>query len=206
MTKSAYIHIPFCKSKCKYCSFISFPNEDKIVAYVFSLLKDIDVNYSGEDLKTLYFGGGTPSLLAPEQLRKIINKFNLDKDCEITVEINPDDANYDYLKSLYEIGVNRLSVGSQSFNDKILQLIGRRHNSEAIVKAVKNDKGQEISLCAEVFLNQEKVEELGIQNVEETLKKDISKVTRELPVWKRVTKTEIRKTEFNKTTTNKIKR
>ena len=77
---------------------------------------------------------------------------------------------------------------------------------EAIVKAVKNDQGQEISLCAEVFLNQEKVEELGIENVEETLRKDISKVTKELPVWKRITKTEIRKTEFNKTTTNKIKR
>ena len=77
---------------------------------------------------------------------------------------------------------------------------------ETIVKAVKNDKGQEISLCAEVFLNEEKVKELGIENIEETLKKDVSKATRELPVWKRVTKTEIRKTEFNKTTTNKIKR
>ena len=73
-------------------------------------------------------------------------------------------------------------------------------------KAVKNDQGQEISLCAEVFLNQEKVKELGIENIEETLKKDVSKVTRDLPVWKRVTKTEIRETEFNKTTTNKIKR
>ena len=77
---------------------------------------------------------------------------------------------------------------------------------EAIVKAVKNDQGQEISLCAEVFLNEEKVKELEIENIEETLKKDISKATRELPVWKRVTKTEIRETEFNKTTTNKIKR
>ena len=77
---------------------------------------------------------------------------------------------------------------------------------ETIVKAVKNDQGQEISLCAEVFLNQEKVKELGIENIEETLKKDVSKATRDLPVWKRVTKTEIRKTEFNKTTTNKIKR
>lgn len=77
---------------------------------------------------------------------------------------------------------------------------------ETIVKAVKNDAGQEVSLCAEVFLNKEKVEEMGIENVEETLKKDIAKATKELPVWKRVTKTEIRKTEFHKTTTNKIKR
>lgn len=77
---------------------------------------------------------------------------------------------------------------------------------ETIVKAVKNDKGQEVSLCAEVFLNQEKIKELGIENVEETLKKDIAKATRELPSWKHIQSVEIRKTEFIKTTTNKIKR
>ena len=77
---------------------------------------------------------------------------------------------------------------------------------ETIVKAVKNEIGQEISLCAEVFLNQEKVEELQIENVEETLKRDIAKATRELPSYKHITKVEIRKTEFIKTTTNKIKR
>ena len=63
MPTSAYIHIPFCKSKCKYCSFVSFVNEEKILGYVYSLLKDIDTNYQGEKLRTLYFGGGTPSLL-----------------------------------------------------------------------------------------------------------------------------------------------
>ena len=78
--------------------------------------------------------------------------------------------------------------------------------AEGIVKAVKNDSGEETSLCAEVFLNKEKLEELKIENPEETLKKDISKVTKELPVYKRITKIEIRKTEFLKTTTNKIKR
>ena len=77
---------------------------------------------------------------------------------------------------------------------------------ETIVKAIKNEIGQEISLCAEVFLNQEKLEELQIKDVEETLKKDITKVTRELPSYKHITKVEIRKTEFIKTTTNKIKR
>ena len=96
MTRSAYIHIPFCKSKCKYCSFVSFLGEDKILGYIFSLLKDITVNYNGENLKTLYFGGGTPSLLTSEQIKKIVSKFNLEKDCEITVELNPDDLNYDY--------------------------------------------------------------------------------------------------------------
>lgn len=77
---------------------------------------------------------------------------------------------------------------------------------ETIVKGIKNEMGQETSLCAEVFLNQEKIEELNIENVEETLKKDVSKATRELPSYKHITKIEIRKTEFIKTTTNKIKR
>ena len=137
MAKSVYIHIPFCKQKCKYCSFISFTNEDKILGYIFSLLKEIDANYNGEELKTLYFGGGTPSLIEPQFLKKIINKFNIDNKTEITLELNPDDANFEYLKTLREIGVNRLSIGSQTFDDKILNLIGRRHNSTQTIDAVK---------------------------------------------------------------------
>mgnify|MGYP003302475644 CR=1 FL=1 len=100
-----------------------------------------------------------------------------------------------------------LNNGKNIYPEEIENYVMRvPYIQEAIVKAVKNDQGQEISLCAEVFLNQEKVKELGIENIEETLKKDVSKATRDLPVWKRVTKTEIRETEFNKTTTNKIKR
>lgn len=100
-----------------------------------------------------------------------------------------------------------LNNGKNIYPEEIENYVMRvPYIQEAIVKAVKNDQGQEISLCAEVFLNQEKVKELGIENIEETLKKDVSKATKELPVWKRVTKTEIRETEFNKTTTNKIKR
>lgn len=137
MTKSVYIHIPFCKQKCKYCSFISFANINKIEEYINSLLKEIDYYYKGEALNTLYFGGGTPSLIRPELLKKIINKFNLSKNCEITLELNPDDANFNYLKDLYEIGINRLSIGSQTFNDEVLKLIGRRHNSSQIKLAVK---------------------------------------------------------------------
>ena len=137
MAKSVYIHIPFCKQKCKYCSFISFVTTDKIIGYVYSLLKEIETNYDGEELKTLYFGGGTPSLLEIKYLKKIINKFNLASNCEVTLEMNPDDANYEYLKSLRDIGINRLSVGSQTFNDEILRNIGRRHNSVQIMNAVK---------------------------------------------------------------------
>ena len=137
MTKSAYIHIPFCKQKCKYCSFISFPCVEKASEYFSALLEEIENKYKGEFLRTIYFGGGTPSLIEIKHLKKVLNKFNLVADCEITLEMNPDDANIDYLKSLREIGINRLSLGSQTFNNNILKLIGRRHTAEQTLEAVK---------------------------------------------------------------------
>lgn len=137
MVESAYIHIPFCKSKCAYCSFVSFNKLEMITGYVYALLKDISDNYRGEKLRTLYFGGGTPSLLPIDLLSKIIKKFNFQNNYELTMEINPDDANLEYFSSLKSLGVNRLSLGSQTFDDEILKLIGRRHDSNAIVSAVK---------------------------------------------------------------------
>lgn len=137
MVESAYIHIPFCKSKCAYCSFVSFNKLEMITGYVYALLKDISDNYCGEKLRTLYFGGGTPSLLPIDLLSKIIKKFNFQNNYELTIEINPDDANSEYFSALKSLGVNRLSLGSQTFDDEILKLIGRRHDSNAIVNAVK---------------------------------------------------------------------
>lgn len=136
MATSAYIHIPFCKKKCKYCSFISFSSTEKILGYIFALLKEIDTYYKGEELKTLYFGGGTPSLVDIDLLKKVIKKFKLAPNCEVTLEMNPEDANLDYLKKLHEIGINRLSIGAQTFDDEILKKIGRRHNSDQIIKTV----------------------------------------------------------------------
>jgi len=140
MTNSAYIHIPFCKSKCKYCSFVSFTDTEYIEKYVNALLKEIDYNYKTELLKTLYFGGGTPSLLPIQFINKIIERFTIDNKTEITYEINPDDANFNYLKELKNLGINRLSFGVQTFDDKILNLIGRRHNSEQVFQAIENAK------------------------------------------------------------------
>ena len=136
MTQNAYVHIPFCKSKCKYCSFVSFNRLDLMAVYTSALLKDIEKNYHGEKLKTLYLGGGTPSLLPLDLLEKIIKCFNLQKEYELTIEINPNDVTKEYFRSLFELGINRLSIGSQTFDDKILKLIGRRHNSEQIVQTV----------------------------------------------------------------------
>ena len=137
MPKSVYIHIPFCKSKCKYCSFISFATLDLIPAYINSLIQEINTLYKGEKIKTLYLGGGTPSLLDLNYIERIIKIFNFDSEYELTLELNPDDVNYNYLYGLKNLGVNRLSIGSQTFNNKILKFIGRRHDSKSIIKSVE---------------------------------------------------------------------
>ena len=76
MTKSAYIHIPFCKSKCYYCSFVSYVQEEKKDSYIEALCRQIEQNYEDEMLSTIYFGGGTPSVLSPEQISKVLSLFN----------------------------------------------------------------------------------------------------------------------------------
>lgn len=136
MTKSAYIHIPFCKSKCHYCSFVSFSDLSAKDDYVAALKCQIQAQYKGEGLDTIYFGGGTPSVLSVDDFNNLIALFNFNQDAEITVEVNPEGLEKDYLNALHKLGVNRISIGSQSFDDKILKLIGRRHTSEQIATAV----------------------------------------------------------------------
>lgn len=140
MTNNAYIHIPFCRSKCHYCSFTSFSRLDLKESYLMALSMQIKAEYKGENLNTLYFGGGTPSLMSVEEFKILLELFNFDKNAEITVEVNPDSVDFDFLQGLKKLGVNRLSIGSQTFDDEILKIIGRRHNSNQIVKAVENAK------------------------------------------------------------------
>lgn len=140
MINYAYIHIPFCKTKCRYCAFISYVNLNLIDEYVNKLLYEIDFYYDKKPLKTLYIGGGTPSLLTINQIEKIINKFNFIKTPEITIELNPDGITTEYLKGLYNLHVNRLSIGAQTFNDKILKEIGRNHTKGDILKTVDSAK------------------------------------------------------------------
>lgn len=143
MPKSVYIHIPFCKSKCHYCSFISYPQMELKKDYLKILEKEINSIYKNEPLNTLYFGGGTPSLLEPDEFYSLLKHFNISSSSEITTELNPDGINseglsFDYLRALKDIGINRLSIGAQSFDDNILRIINRRHNSAQIMQAVKN--------------------------------------------------------------------
>lgn len=136
MPKNVYIHIPFCKSKCKYCSFVSFPKLEQKENYLDALKKEIHQNYKNEILNTLYFGGGTPSLLTPQEFHDLINIFNINKNTEITAELNPENITFEYLQELKSSGVNRLSFGCQTFNDKILKIIGRRHLAKDVISAV----------------------------------------------------------------------
>ena len=140
MVEFSYIHIPFCTQKCKYCSFVSFINHSLKEKYIKALLKEIKNNYKNEPQKTIYFGGGTPSLLEINEVEQIIKQFNIEKNAEITFEINPENASLEYLQNLKKLGINRISIGVQSFDDKDLKEIGRRHTANETIEAVKNSK------------------------------------------------------------------
>lgn len=132
-----YIHIPFCRQACHYCNFhfiTSLRHKNEIVA---ALLKEMELRqeYSGKEaVNTIYFGGGTPSLLETEDLRLLINKikknYPVAENAEITIETNPDDINEEKLTGWKEIGINRLSIGVQSFFDKDLLWMNRAHNAD----------------------------------------------------------------------------
>lgn len=131
-----YLHIPFCKNKCAYCNFFSLVTEKKMDDYVSALKKEIinRKSYLGDDVvKTIYFGGGTPSLLPIKYVEEILEllheNYNVISNPEVTLEINPDTIDKDKMMSLKRLGVNRMSVGIQSFNDDDLRYLGRRHDS-----------------------------------------------------------------------------
>lgn len=140
MVRNVYIHIPFCKSKCNYCSFISYPCISLKEKYLAALDEEINHFYKGEILKTLYFGGGTPSLLKPEEFARIIKQFKTTEETEITAELNPEGLTFEYMQALRTLGINRISLGCQTFDEKILKIIARRHNAEDVINAVKNAK------------------------------------------------------------------
>ena len=138
-----YIHIPFCQSKCAYCNFYSVTSVNLIPQFVAALIKEIKLHQRQFDaFDTVYIGGGTPSLLSFGQLSEIlaaINEFHkLDKEAEITMEVNPGDVSVEYFKSLLSLGINRLNIGVQSFDDKILRFLGRRHSANEARQAIRH--------------------------------------------------------------------
>ena len=147
---SVYIHVPFCVKKCAYCDFLSFPScLDRIGEYVGALCKEIRLSpkwfeTEKKSLQTIYFGGGTPSLLSPEQIKTILDTlrevFGISDMCEITLEANPGTIDGKKLSGFREAGINRLSLGIQSLDDNVLKTLGRIHDSAAAKKAVTDAK------------------------------------------------------------------
>ena len=135
-----YIHIPFCKQKCYYCDFVSFSNKKEYIEkYIETLKREIDsYDLSKYNITTIYIGGGTPSWIPSEKIQEILEKIRQKisenqtrwKDIEITIELNPGTVDEEKTKKYKEIGINRLSIGLQSTNNKLLKEIGRIHTFE----------------------------------------------------------------------------
>lgn len=138
MINAIYIHIPFCLRKCDYCDFLSFKSSEKDRKnYVNYLIEEIKL-YPKYNYDTVYFGGGTPSLLDEKDIEKILAELNINKDAEITLEGNPKTLTYEKLKSFKKAGINRISLGIQSFNNEFLKKLGRLHSKDEGVLAYEN--------------------------------------------------------------------
>ncbi|MBA3017737.1 MAG: radical SAM family heme chaperone HemW [Proteobacteria bacterium] len=129
-----YVHIPFCIKKCPYCNFYSITDQSLKQPFIEALIQEMQMASSPSLLfDTLYFGGGTPSVLRPENIGRIIENayglFNISTDSEVTIEVNPGTVTSEQLPEYKNIGINRINIGAQSFNDEILDFLGRIHSS-----------------------------------------------------------------------------
>lgn len=145
-----YIHIPFCQSRCIYCDFYSTTHQEAKEAYIEALVKELtlragylqDEFSEPEEIKTIYLGGGTPSILDASQLERIFSTlyqtYQINREAEITLEANPDDLTTEKIKELQSFPINRISIGIQTFNNHELHFLRRRHTAEQAIKAVKD--------------------------------------------------------------------
>ena len=144
--RAAYIHIPFCSHICYYCDFNKvFIEGQPVDEYVDLLVREMQLRAKAHPispLETLYIGGGTPSTLMPKQLATLFEGIHrylpLEKNCEFTMELNPDDGQMERLEVMKEYGVNRISMGVQSFNDELLKKIGRKHSKKTVLESIGN--------------------------------------------------------------------
>lgn len=139
-----YIHVPFCRQKCSYCNFhfsTSLNFKDEMIRAMKTEIMLRKDELQDKNLKSLYFGGGTPSILSADEIGALIDEvlryFSFDKDIEITLEANPDDLDKNFLKQLSKLPVNRLSIGTQSFFDEDLKLMNRAHNASEAEGSIK---------------------------------------------------------------------
>ena len=186
-----YIHIPFCKSRCSYCDFATdvFKNEETVERYVNALVKEISnfkfqISNSSKNQKpktknqidTIYFGGGTPSLLQPKQLEKILNsvyeQFSVDENSEITMEMNPATVTLETLRDYKSLGINRASFGAQTFDDTELKRLGRRHTAADVretIELLRKANYENVSFDLIAGLPRQTLKDWG-RNLDEALK------------------------------------
>ena len=181
--KSVYIHIPFCSNICSYCDFHKFiKNDDWINKYLKVLDKEISLKYNGETVKTLYIGGGTPSCLSIDQLKTFFNtvkKLNKSSDIEFTFECNIENLDYDKIKLLYDNKVNRLSIGVQTFDSKLLKYLNRNHTKEEIYSKINLAKQigfNNINIDLIYAIPGQTLEDLN-NDIDEFLKLDINHIS-----------------------------
>lgn len=153
--ESIYIHVPFCETKCSYCDFASWAKKEHLIdkyfdALIFEIKTKCSAYFACSEpglatmIKTIFIGGGTPSLISPEYYEKLFGElkkhFTFDNNCEITMELNPGTAKDDYLEGYKKLGINRISIGVQSFSEKILKTFGRKHSVIDTVEAIEKVK------------------------------------------------------------------
>lgn len=169
---SLYFHIPFCKNKCPYCHFYSiYHNEELEKEYLKAIKRHFNTYKSliqKNSITSIYFGGGTPSLLQINTIEEILNLIDISKETEITIEVNPEAVSLEKIKAYKELKINRVSIGVQSFDDDLLKILGRRHSSKKAKETINT-----------FFEN-------GIENISIDLMYDI--MTQNLISWKKTIK------------------
>jgi oxygen-independent coproporphyrinogen III oxidase len=173
-----YIHIPFCRKKCNYCDFYLITNTNILERYIENLKTEMKLQsgtYKNEKFDSIFIGGGTPSLLSPEQMNEIIstvkNNFDFQNENEITIEANPDDfKGEDKFRMYKEVGINRISFGVQSFNDEELKFLTREHTSEQAYAVIEKAKKYFDNISIDLIYS---LPNQVISNLERTLEKVI---------------------------------
>ena len=139
-----YLHIPYCSQKCTYCDFYFKISQNDKLDLLVCMKKEIKFSnnyFNNETIDSIYFGGGTPSVLNLHEIKNILNcinkNYSVDSNVEITLEANPEDINLNLVKEYKKAGINRLSIGVQSFNDKELKFMNRSHNAQEAINSIK---------------------------------------------------------------------
>lgn len=176
-----YIHIPFCQKKCYYCDFCAYMNvENRVEPYIKNLIKEIKLYQErlNIEIDTIHIGGGTPSYVDAKYIEEIVNeikKFKIEKIKEFTIECNPNSISKEKLAIYKDIGINRISLGVQSFDDEVLKEIGRNHTADIALKDIDmiRDAGFD-NLSFDLMLNLPRQTYKSVKNELAMVKKDFS--------------------------------